>query len=179
VAASAALYLASAAREFWVTPSGLVGSVGVYALHVDRSKAIEAAGESWDFIVAAKSPYKVEGDPGGPLTDEARAQAQGRVDRYMGMFVRDLAKGRGLSEKRVEADFGGGRMLSPTEAVRVGMADQIGSFEQAAGRAAEMAQGRGRSSMRADVVVPAPLAADPAELAARARLAGVRTDEIE
>jgi signal peptide peptidase SppA len=173
VAASAALYLASAAREFWVTPSGTVGSVGVYALHVDASKALEEMGEAWDFIVATKSPYKVEGNPAGPLSAEARAHEQAVVDRYMGMFVRDLAKGRGLSEKRVEADFGGGRMLSPTEAVRVGMADQIGSFEQAAGRAAEMAQGRGRSSMRADVVVPVPLAADPAELAARARLAGL------
>lgn len=173
VAASAALYLASAAREVWVTPSGTVGSVGVYALHVDASKAIEQMGESWDFIVATKSPYKVEGNPLGPLSAEARAHEQRVVDHYMGMFVRDLAKGRGVSEKRVEADFGGGRMLSPVEALAVGMVDQVGSFDQAVRRAAELAQPRGRAGARVETFTPAPAGADAAELKALAALAGL------
>jgi len=167
IAASAALYLASAASEFWITPSGEAGSVGVYALHVDMSKALEQMGEAWDFIVAAKSPYKIEGNPAGPLTDEARAHAQKDVDRYMGMFIRDLAKGRRVSEKRVESDFGGGRMLSPSEAVAVGMADQIGSFDQVVRRAGQLVeQKRGALPRRAE--------ADSLEIAARAALAGVK-----
>jgi signal peptide peptidase SppA len=174
VAASAALYLASAASELWVTPSGEVGSVGVYALHVDASKALDRMGEAWDFIVAAKSPYKVEGNPTGPLSDEARAYRQREVDRYMGMFVRDLAKGRNVSEKRVETGFGGGRMLSATEAVAVGMADQVGTFEQAIRRAAELGRGS-RGGPRAEALVR-PVA-DASELAARAKLAGVRLED--
>lgn len=169
VAASAAMYLASAAREFWVTPSGTVGSVGVYALHVDASKALEQQGEAWDFIVASKSPYKVEGAPIGPLSAEARAHEQGVVDRYMAMFVRDLARGRGVSEKHVEGNFGGGRMLSPTEAVSVRMVDQIGSFDQAIQRAAALSRLPGRSAMRAEDY-------DRTVLAARAALAGVKLD---
>lgn len=168
VAASAALYLASAASEFWVTPSGMVGSVGVYSLHVDMSKALEQMGEAWDFIVASQSPYKIEGNPAGPLTGEARAQAQREVDRYMGDFVRDLARGRNVSEKRVLSDFGGGRMLSPAEAVAVGMADKIGTFNQAIGRAAQLAQ-PGRSAARAE--------ADLHEIAAVAALAGIRMED--
>jgi signal peptide peptidase SppA len=171
VAASAALYLASAATEFWATPSGLVGSVGVYALHVDASKALEQMGEAWDFIVAKKSPYKVERNPAGPLTGEARDHAQAEVDRYMAMFVRDLAKGRGVSEKRVESDFGGGRMLSPAEAVAVGMADQVGTFDQAIRRAAQLAEtGRSRRPRAA-------ADADAQEIMARAALVGVRMEE--
>lgn len=165
VAASAALYLASAATEVWVTPSGEVGSVGVYALHVDMSKALEQMGEAWDFVVATKSPYKVEGNPSGPLTGEARDHAQQDVDRYMGMFVRDLAKGRGVSERRVEADFGGGRMLGPAEALAVKMVDQVGTFEQAVGRAAQLAQ-PARGGRRAEV--------DRHEIAALAALAGLK-----
>src|SRR3990172_3624200 len=179
IAASAALYLGSAATEFWATPSGEVGSVGVYALHVDMSKALEEMGEAWDFIVATKSPYKIEGNPAGPLTDEARAHAQKDVDRYMGMFLRDLAKGRGLSEKQVESTFGGGRMMGSTEARGVGMIDQVGTFEQAVGRAAQIAGSRGPSKPRADLIRAEPMVMDPAELAARAALVGVRTEDLK
>jgi len=176
VAASAALYLASAAREIWVTPSGLVGSVGVYSLHIDASKAIDQMGESWDFVVASKSPFKIEGNPAGPLTGEARAHAQDRVDEYMGMFLRDLAKGRGVSEKHVEGSFGGGRMLGAAEAVAVRMADYVGTFDQAVKRAAQLAAQPGAGRPRAEVAPAVPVAVDPVELTMRAALAGVKVE---
>jgi signal peptide peptidase SppA len=125
VAASAGYYLASAADEVWVTPSGMVGSVGVYALHIDASKALEDMGESWEFIVAKDSPFKVEGNPAGPLTAEAREALQADIDRYMGMFTRDLARGRSVSRDTVRQQFGGGRMKGPEDARAVGMVDQI------------------------------------------------------
>lgn len=140
MAASAALYLASAATELWVTPSGTVGSVGVYTLHVDASKAIADAGESWTFIVADESPFKVEANPAGPLSGDAQAKLQAEVNRYMDMFVRDLARGRGVARDSVRKDFGKGRMLSPEEAVAVKMADQVGTLEQAVRRAAQLAR---------------------------------------
>jgi capsid assembly protease len=176
VAASAALYLASAASELLVTPSGEIGSVGVYSLHVDASKAIEASGEAWDFIVATKSPYKIEGNPSGPLDEEARAHQQADVDRYMDMFIRDLSKGRGVSERHVETSFGGGRMLGPSAAVGVGMVDGVATFEQAIRRAAELTRPR-RAGARAEDFRPEPRSADPAELAALARLAGIKVEE--
>jgi signal peptide peptidase SppA len=178
IAASAALYLASAANEFWITPSGEAGSVGVYALHVDMSKALEQIGETWDFIVASKSPYKIEGNPSSSLTDEARAHLQQDIDRYMSMFIRDLAKGRGVSEKVVESGFGGGRMLNPSEAVRVGMADKVGTFEQAIRRAADLGR-QSQGGPKAEAIRSAPAAADPVEMAARAALAGLPPVKIE
>lgn len=176
MAGSAALYLASAASEIVVTTSGLIGSLGVYSLHVDASKALEQMGESWEFIVASKSPFKIEGNPAGPLTEDARADAQSRVDHYMSMFVGDVAKGRGLPVSRVEADFGGGRMLIPQDAVRVGMADAIGTFDQAIRRAADLSRAP-RRGVRAEAPQAVPTAAaDLAELSARATLAGVKVD---
>lgn len=166
VAASAALYLASAATEFWITPSGEAGSVGVYSLHVDISKALENMGEAWDFIVATKSPHKIEGNPTTALSEDARAHLQANVDRYMSMFVRDLAKGRGVSEKHVESSFGGGRMMGAAQAVSVGMADNVGTFEQVVRRAADLSKGGGRTRARAE--------ADPVELAALAALAELK-----
>jgi len=41
MAASAAYWLACCATELVVTPSGQVGSIGVFAAHEDMSKALE------------------------------------------------------------------------------------------------------------------------------------------
>ncbi len=142
MAGSAAYYLASAATEMWVTPSGTVGSIGVFALHVDRSKALEEKGEAWEFIVAQDSPFKVEGNPTGPLSDDARAELQGDIDRYMGMFVRDLAKGRGVSRDTVRELFGRGRLKGPEAAMAIGMIDEIGTLSDAIRRAGQLGQER-------------------------------------
>jgi signal peptide peptidase SppA len=150
VAGSAAYYLASAADEVWVTPSGMVGSVGVYALHIDASKALEDMGESWEFIVAKDSPFKVEGNPAGPLTAEAREALQADIDRYMAMFIRDLARGRSVSRDTVRQQFGGGRMKGPEDARAVGMVDQMSQLGQ------ERREGAAPQGARVAVVGPGP-----------------------
>ncbi len=140
VAASAALYAASAATEIVVTPSGEMGSLGVYALHVDESEALKAEGIRVEFVVADESPFKVEGNSTEPLSDEARGEIKKSVNRYMAMFVRDVARGRGLTSDHVREHFGRGRMLSPADAVKVGMATSVGTFGDAVARAAELAR---------------------------------------
>jgi len=163
--ASAALYLGSAASEIWVTPSGEIGSVGVYALHVNVAKALEDMGEQWEFVAADDSPFKVEGNPTEPLSEDGRATVKRMVNRYMTMFVRDLARGRGVSMEHVRENFGKGRMLSPTEAVSAKMADQIGTLESAIRRAAQLGRERreGAAAPRAELHDLEPVAADPPE----------------
>lgn len=146
-AGSAAYYLASAATEMLVTPSGMVGSIGVYALHVDMSKSIEAAGEKWTFISAGK--YKVEGNPAEPLGDEARGAFQAEIDRYYAMFVRDVARGRGVGVDTVRNGFGEGRMVGAKAAVEERMADQVGTFDEAIRRAAHLGRERRRETASA------------------------------
>lgn len=158
VAASAAYYLASAATEIWVTPSGQVGSVGVYALHVDISKFLESEGEKWTFISAGK--YKVEGNPAEPLTEAARAAMQSDVDRYYQMFVADVARGRGVPVDAVRNGFGEGRMVGARAAVDQKMADSVGTLDQAVMRAAQLAR-EGRAATAAPAAktgAPAPRA---------------------
>jgi capsid assembly protease len=143
-AASAAYYLASAADEIIVTPSGEVGSIGVYMLHVDASKALEQMGEKWTFISAGK--YKVEGNPAEPLGAEAQAALQTDVNRYYDMFTWDVSKGRGVNVEKVRKGFGEGRMLGAEAAVKEGMANAVGTFDEAVRRAAQLGRERRRSS---------------------------------
>src|SRR3990167_6451821 len=61
MAASAAYWLASAADELVVTPSGEVGSIGVFAMHEDWSKWLDQEGIKVSLISAGK--FKTEGNP--------------------------------------------------------------------------------------------------------------------
>ena len=125
-AASAAYWLASAADELVVTPSGEVGSIGVYVYHEDISKRLGMLGVTPTLIKAGAN--KAEGHPAFPLGEEAAAHVQARVDDYYGMFVKDVAKGRGVPLSTVRDSFGGGRMVGAQEAVRLGMADRVDSL---------------------------------------------------
>lgn len=147
LAASAAYWLASAADEVWVTPSGQVGSIGVYLAHVDMSKAYEDEGIKVSMISAGK--YKVEGNEYEPLGDEARTALQEMVDEYYGMFVDAVAKGRGRAVAEVRGGFGEGRPVTAKAAKAAGMVDGIGTLDEAAGRARRLAKARGRAQAEA------------------------------
>lgn len=129
MAASAAYWIASSADEIVVSPSAEVGSIGVFSLHIDVSKALEMDGIKPTFIQAGK--FKTEGSSFEPLSDEARAYEQSRVDDYYGMFVRAVARGRGVSVEKVRsADFGEGRMVGAKRAVAAGMATSVGTLNE-------------------------------------------------
>lgn len=127
IAASAAYWLAAQADELVVTPSGEVGSIGVYQLHQDVSEMAAKEGVTVTLIAAGK--YKTEGNRFEPLTDEARAAMQSLIDEYYDLFASDVAKGRGVSASAVKAGFGEGRMVTAKAAVAAGMADRVETLE--------------------------------------------------
>jgi capsid assembly protease len=123
LAASAAYWLGSAASEFYITPGGEAGSIGVWQAHQDVSKLMSRMGVSTTLISAGK--YKTEGHPFAPLGEDAQAFMQGRVDDYYGAFTRSVAKGRGVSVDQVRSGMGQGRVLGADAAVAAGMADGV------------------------------------------------------
>jgi len=125
---SAAYWIATSADELVVTPSGMVGSVGVVAIHVDQSELDDKVGLKPTFIHAGK--HKVEGHPHAPLEDEARAEIQKHVDMFHDKFVAGLAKNRNTTETRVRNDFGGGRVFGAKEAIERNMANRVATLEQ-------------------------------------------------
>jgi signal peptide peptidase SppA len=153
MAASAAYWLACQASELIVTPSGSVGSIGVFAEHEDLSKALETEGVKVSLISAGK--YKTDGNPYEPLSDTARADLQNTVDAFYAMFTKSVAKGRGVSPADVRGGFGEGRLVLAAEAVKLGMADKVATMDQ--------------TLSRFGVSAPAPATAGRASLAARSR----------
>ncbi len=127
LAASAGYWLASQCDEIVSIPSGEAGSIGVFTVHEDLSKAMAAEGIDITLISAGK--YKVEGNPFAPLSDETKAVIQARVDTAYRQFVADVARGRGVSAAAVTAGCGQGRCLSSADALAAGLIDGIGSLE--------------------------------------------------
>lgn len=128
-AASAAYWLASQAHQLLVSPSGQAGSIGVYAVHFDVSRALDAEGVTPTIISAGER--KADGNEFEPLSDEARTEMQKRVDAFYAQFVNDVAKGRGVPVATVKADYGQGSVLLAPDALRAHMVDGIGTLDDA------------------------------------------------
>lgn len=135
--ASAAYWIAAGADEIVVTPSGEVGSIGVLAYHEDLSKALADKGVTPTLIRSSNAPAKAKRHPAFPLGDDARADMQASVDRYEGMFLADIAAGRGRAVGDVIARFGGGRMVGAEEAVASGLADRVATLDAEIARMAD------------------------------------------
>lgn len=123
VAASAAFWIASSADQLVITPSGFIGSVGVWIMHQDLSSMAEKLGIKVTYISAGK--FKVEGNFFEPLGDEARKHLQSRVDDIHDEFVGALSRNRSVSRSKVLKGFGEGRTFGAEQALAAGMVDKI------------------------------------------------------
>lgn len=126
--ASAAYWIGTAADEIVVTPSGEVGSIGVFAAHQDISAQLEKEGIKVSLIKAGK--YKAEANPYEPLSEEARAAIQENVSDIYGSFIDAVARNRGVKPAAVRTGFGEGRVVSAKQAIELGMADRIGTLDE-------------------------------------------------
>lgn len=125
--ASAAYWVATAADEVVVSPSGAVGSVGVFVVHQDYSRAQDMLGVKTSIIRQGR--YKTEANPYEPLGEDARSALQSMVDETYDAFVGALARNRGVTIGRAREGFGEGRMVLARQAVAMGMADRIGTLD--------------------------------------------------
>lgn len=110
-----------------VSRTGGVGSIGVVTMHFDVSKAMEQLGWNATYIHAGK--HKVDGNPYEALPDDVKARIQARIDDLYGIFVKTVARNRGLEEQAVRDTEA--LTYSAPDALSVGLADKIGPFDDA------------------------------------------------
>jgi len=156
IMASGAYWIATAADEVVVTPSGEVGSIGVFAIHSEESVADEKAGLKSTIISAGK--YKTVTNQLEPLGDEGRSVIQKGVDDFYDLFVSAVAKNRSKPDARVRKNdvrngFGEGRLVTAKESVLMNMADRVGTLDETIARlqrqsTARAAAARGTGTVR-------------------------------
>lgn len=138
MSASAAYWLASQADEVVVTPSGMTGSIGVYATHRDVSAMQQEMGIKTTLITAGK--YKVEGNPFQPLSQEALDHIQGDVNYFYDLFTADVAQGRGTKQQDVIDGYGEGRVLPAKVAKSANLVDRIETLGETVARLSSRAK---------------------------------------
>ena len=148
--ASAAYWIGSAAADVVVTPSGEVGSIGVYMLHEDWSKNLEQDGIKITAISAGK--YKTEGAPWGSLSAETEAVYRQRVDEVYGWFVKAVAMQRKDSQVNVRGGYGQGRVLGATQSVQANLADRVATYDETVARLADRVKRSARRGQSAELL---------------------------
>lgn len=122
---SAAYAIAASAQRLFVTETGGVGSIGVIALHVDQS--VKDAKEGYHFTAITAGAHKNDYSPHEPLSDAAKTELQGEVDRLHSIFTEHVAAMRGLDLAAVRATEAG--LFFGTNAVAQGLADGVQTLD--------------------------------------------------
>lgn len=125
-ALSAAQWIAAAAGETVVSPTGQLGSIGVQITATDTRKLDDSIGIKRIHIVNSASPRKNL----DLATEDGRQDMVARLDAVASVFIGDMAKFRGVSDEDVIKNFGAGGVLVGAEALDVGLADAVGTFEE-------------------------------------------------
>ena len=126
MAASAAYGIASAAHEIVVSPTSIVGSIGVVLTHMDRSAEMAKKGVKATLIYAGA--HKVDGHPFGPLSESVQADLQAEVMTFYDQFVGLVARGRtGLTEAAIRGTEA--RTFIGQDTIARGLADRIASLD--------------------------------------------------
>lgn len=126
---SAAYWIGSACDAIVAMDTSVVGSIGVAAVHYDRSAADAQEGVARTVLSAGK--YKRIASDEKPLSDEGREYLQSQIDLYYTKFVDAVAQGRGVEAAVVLERMADGRVFIGTEALDAGLVDHIGNFEVA------------------------------------------------
>ena len=122
---SAAYAIAASAQRLFVTETGGVGSIGVIALHVDQS--VKDAKDGYRFTAITAGTHKNDYSPHEPLSDAAKTELQGEVDRLYSIFTDHVAAMRGMDLDAVRATEAG--LYFGTNAVAQGLADGVQALD--------------------------------------------------
>lgn len=157
---SAAYWTGCCATEVVASPSACIGSIGVYTIHEDLSKAFDQLGVKVTYLAAGK--YKVDGNDAEPLSESARSRILAMVNARYERFLADVALGRGVPVAQVRSGFGEGSVLTADDALAAGMVDRIATLDETVSRVLSSSPSRQAFTSRAASVVP-PIAAAPQE----------------
>jgi signal peptide peptidase SppA len=133
--ASGALWIGAHSKKVITSQYGdhigdtAIGSIGVVSIYQEASEAMQNAGVKTHVIRVPEMKARFNGIE--PLTDEMRQLIQERNTQTYNDFLSVVNRTRGIPKAEVETRFGRGEMVSPAVAVEQGLADQVGTLQDA------------------------------------------------
>lgn len=138
VAASGGYYIGCAADSIFVQPNTITGSIGVFGIIPNfQNLMTNKLGITFDGVKTGQ--YADIMATNRPMTAGERFIIQNELNRVYSGFVSRVADGRKKSKAYIDS-IGGGHVWIGTDAVQIGLADRIGSFNDAINAAAKKAK---------------------------------------
>ncbi len=134
---ASAAYLA-ASQSDWIVATDMseVGAIGTIIESYNIEGLLDNLGVETQTVKSAS--MKDMGSMSRAMTDEERALLQDKVDRATEAFVEKVAQGRGVDVATVQG-WANGTTYFGEEALDMGLVDEIGTYDDALAKAAELA----------------------------------------
>ncbi len=138
VAASGGYYIGCAADSIFVQPNTITGSIGVFGIIPNFQNLLNnKLGITFDGVKT--SQYADIMSVNRPLTTGERFIIQNGVNHIYDTFLGRVADGRKKTKAQIDS-IGGGHVWIGTDAIKNGLADRLGSFNDAIKSAAKKAK---------------------------------------
>ncbi len=135
VAASGGYYISTAADYIVARPDTVTGSLGVVLTLYNAEELIEELGV--EVISITSGPNKAIGSPWQEMTPDQQAIFEASIAESYDEFVQIIVNGRHLPEERV-LELADGRIYTGRQALANGLVDELGNFQNAIDKAAEV-----------------------------------------
>ena len=136
LAASGGYYIAAPADEIWASPATITGSIGIFAAFPTINRALDKVGVSVDGV--GTTPLSGEFRLDRPVGPGAAKLLQSTIDHGYEEFLARVGAGRKKSRDEVDA-IAQGRVWSGKDALKLGLVDRLGGFDDAVKAAAKRA----------------------------------------
>ncbi|WP_417910524.1 signal peptide peptidase SppA [Candidatus Electronema sp. PJ] len=135
MSASGAYWIAAASDRIFVSPYTITGSIGIFGAFPTIEKTLAKVGIFSDGI--GTTSLAGAGNILRPLPETFKRAMQSQIELGYRRFIDLVADGRKMNREDVEK-IAGGRVWDGATAFELGLADQLGSLEDAVTAAAQM-----------------------------------------
>ncbi len=149
VTASGGYYLALAGKRLFANPSTITGSIGVIMSFPNYQELMGKVGVKTEVVKSGR--YKDIGSATKDFSAEDRQLLQEMIDDVHQQFVETVSAERGVSLERLRT-LADGRIFTGRQALKIGLIDELGTFNDAVAYAAELSGIGGKP----DLIYPEP-----------------------
>jgi len=136
IAASGGVWVTTRSNKIYAENETLTGSIGVYGMIPTIEGIYDWAGIAVDGISSTKAG---EWDPRFNMPDEVKSSIQASIDEVYKKFVTKVSENRNMNYEDIH-EIAKGRIWSGTQALKIGLVDEIGDINDAISYAAEAAE---------------------------------------
>jgi protease IV len=139
LATSGGYYISCAGDYVFAQRTTLTGNIGVILPRYNFSKLAQSYGVEEVTVTAPEHGFKNAGSPFSPIKPEENQYLQGLIDDAYGKFKLVVSTGRQGKLTRKIDDIANGKVYTASEAVALGLVDELGYANDAYSKAASLA----------------------------------------